>query len=270
MFDVYYPTGATSDKKYPVYFSLHGGSFTTGSKLNVTEFADQIADKGFIVIAPDYRIGYASNIIPCSIDSVDLQEAIYRAMQDVNACLRYVNNHADQYNIDTSSIFVGGSSAGGTLTLNLSYVTDSLAAVYYPNTVANWGQLQNSGNSEPYNYKIRGICAMWGGMPYWDSLINSKSAIPTIMFKGKKDTNLPDGIGPFMGCSTNSLVRAGSGIYNVMTALGVPCVYHLQVDAPHIAYDNDFCIENTACFFNALMNNIPYSGYYEYYNPSCR
>lgn len=273
-FDIYYPTGATSNKKYPVYFSLHGGSFTTATKQSVSEFSDGFADYGYVIIAPDYRTGYNQGTGDCGTvpkdDSTNLQGAIYRAMQDVNACMRYIANHADEYNIDTSKIFVGGASAGGTLALNMSYVTDSLAAIHYPGIVAQWGKLQNVGNTEPYNYKIKGICAMWGGMPYWDSLVNKKSGIPTIFFKGQRDTNLPNGTGYYLGCTNSIKVRAGRGIYDQMTAQNIPAVFHFQLNAGHSAYDNDFCRENTACFFNGLSSNAGYTGYYELYDTSCR
>lgn len=273
LFDIYYPTGATSDKKYPVFFSFHGGSFVTATKQSVTEFADEFADYGYIVIAPDYRVGYDNNNgkATCIVgdDSTGLQGAIYRAMQDANACMRYIANHADLYNIDTSQMFIGGASAGGTLALNMAYINDSVAAVHYPEFVNTWGTLQNTGNSDPYNYTIKGICAMWGALPYWDSLISPKSAISTILFKGGKDANVPDGIGYYLNCPYNSKIRSGSGIYNLLTAYGVPCVYHYQTYAGHAAYDNDFCITNTACFFNGLMNRKPYSGYYQLYDPSC-
>src|SRR3954463_9987169 len=63
-FDIYYPTGAMSNKKYPVLFDFHGGSFTTATKLSVTDFSDQFADNGFIVVAPDYRVGYNHSTFP--------------------------------------------------------------------------------------------------------------------------------------------------------------------------------------------------------------
>ena len=273
-FDIYYPTGATSDKKYPVYFSLHGGSFTTATKRSVTEFSDEFADYGFIVIAPDYRVGYLNSdaAVDCDPgdDSTGLEGAIYRAEQDVNACIRYVANHADSFNIDTSQIFVGGASAGGTLTLNVGYVTDSLAAIHIPDIVAQWGGLQTADNNEPYHYKIKGLCPMWGGLPTWPGLISAKSAIPSILFKGAHDTNLPNGSGYYMGCTYGPYVVAGQGIYDQLTALQAPCVFHLQPNGVHAAYDNLFCTKNTACFFKAIINKTPYSGSYQYYNSSCQ
>ncbi len=234
-------------------------------------FATTSADRGFIVIAPDYRTGYLVSY-GCSKtgdDSTNLQEAIYRAMQDVNACTRYIANHANELNIDTNWIFIGGNSAGGTLSFNAAYVNDSLADIYYPNSVARWGKLQNAGNNEPYNYTLKGVNGMWGAMPYWDSLINSKSAIPTILYKGGNDTNLPDGIDYYRQCSSSSKVRAGLGIYNTMIALGKPCVYHFNPQAPHTAYDSPFSLYNAACFFQSLIKSTPYSGYYQYYKYSC-
>jgi hypothetical protein len=251
---------------------FHGGSFTSATKTSVTDYSDMFADYGFIVVAPDYRIGYSHSSTPCTDggDSVRLQEAIYRAMQDVNACIRYIANHANQYNIDTSWMFIGGASSGGTLALHDGYINDSIASVYYPNTVANWGKLQNSGNNEPYRYTIKGICAQWGGMPYYNNLINAKSAIPTILYKGGRDTNLPNGVGYYTGCNLTIRIRAGAGIYNAMTALKVPCVYHLQPNAGHSAYDDAFSIDNASCFFKALMSGKPYSGTFQYYDPSCK
>ncbi len=54
-----------------------------------------------------------------------------------------------------------------------------------------------------------------------------------------------------------------------MKALQVPSVYHYQTNAGHAAYDNIFCTKNAACFFKAIMNKVPYSGYYELYDSSC-
>ncbi len=273
MFDIYYPTGAMSNKKYPVYFSIHAGSFVAGSKQGVTEFSDEIADYGYIVISPDYRLGYDNNggVAVCTggDDSTGVQQAIYRAQQDINACVRYVTNHASELNVDTSKIFLGGASAGGILALYAGYVNDSLAAIHYP-WAASYGSLQASGNKEPFNFTIKGICAMWGALPSWDSLINKKSAIPTILFKGGFDKNVPDSVGHYLNCESNTELRSGMGVYGVMQALGKPCVYHFQPNAPHTAYDNEFCQENTACFFNAIIGKAPYSGYYEYYDGSCR
>ncbi len=130
MFDIYYPTGAMSNKKYPVYFHYYAGSFTGGNKKNVTDMCDYMADKGYIAVAPTYRVGYNVSYPGCTQgqdDSTNLQEAIYRGMQDVNACIRYVANHASELNVDTSWIFIGGTSAGSTLALNDAYINDSLA-----------------------------------------------------------------------------------------------------------------------------------------------
>src|SRR6476469_2108381 len=79
-FDIYYPTGAMSNKKYPVLFDFHGGSVTAATKTSVTDYSDQFADNGFVVVAPDYRVGYNHSSIPCTngSDSIHLEEAIYR------------------------------------------------------------------------------------------------------------------------------------------------------------------------------------------------
>jgi hypothetical protein len=90
------------------------------------------------------------------------------------------------------------------------------------------------------------------------------------LFKGGKDASLPDGVGYHKDCPSKSKVRAGLGIYNVMLALGKPCVYYRHPNAPHTAYEGGFCLDNATCFFQALMAGTPFSGFYEYYKNSCR
>lgn len=275
LLDIYYPTEATSDKKYPVIMFFHGGGFTGGDRANVSDGCDLFAEKGFIAVSIDYRVGYlqAPGNGKCRNDSTQSKSAIYRAMQDANAAFRFLTANANLYHIDTSLLFVGGASAGGDLAYYSSYVNDSVASIIFKGFADTLGTLQTSGNNFPYNYTLKGICGMWGGMPAMYSgqeLISaSYRAYPTILFKGGQDMTLPDGYGFFSGCNNYPRIISGTGIYNPLIALGVPCTYHFAPPAGHAAFDDIFCVNQAACFFKALINRTPYSGYYTYYNPSC-
>ena len=266
--DIYYPPGATSDKKYPLILSCHAGSFTGGSKEGQVSGADALSDMGFIVVAPDYRIGYNSNIHDsCADDTTGQNMAVYRAQQDGSACMRFLYHYADSFHIDTNNLFLMGNSAGADLALHMHYVTDLVARVKYPYAYKTLGGVQASGNSFPFQYKIKGICAMWGGLPNWN-LITPATAVPMILFKGGLDPGLPEGSGHYKKCSNYIELIAGIGIYKVMTSLNEPCVYHYQPNGFHAAYDEEFCDKATNSFFRAVMKNQAYTGYYLYYQQS--
>ncbi len=272
--DIYYPPGATSDKKYPMVLSCHAGSFTGGSKEGQTSGADALAQLGFIVVAPDYRTGYNDNIKDsCADDTLGLNKATYRAAQDGNACMRYLYHYADSFHIDTSAMFLMGNSAGADLSLHMHYITDEVARPKYPYAYTELGGVQSSGNPFPFQYKVKGICAMWGGLPNWN-LINQKTAVPMIIFKGGQDPGLPSdeppykGVGNYKKCSNYAELIAGIGIYNVMKILNKPCVYHYQPLGNHAAYDEELCTKATNSFFKAIIAGQPYSGQFTYYQQS--
>lgn len=270
LLDIYYPPEATSDKKYPFVVFCHAGSFVGGTRGDVASDCDILRRQGFACVAIDYRVGYQQDPTrtECNADTTSLMLAIYRAMQDVNASIRFLYANADMYNLDTANIFVAGTSAGGTLTLFDTYINDSVAKLHYPYCYDALGSLQTSGNHLPYRYNVKAIAPMWGGMPDL-GLITRKTVKPAILFKGGLDKNLPDGSGYFQGCANYPLYLAGIGIYNATLAAGAPCVYHFNPLGMHAAYDDLFCAENIGCFFRALMARHPYSKYLTYYDSSC-
>jgi hypothetical protein len=269
--DIYYPTGATSDKTYPVVLMCHSGAFVGGDKTNVSSLCDILADYGFICVAYNYRTGFIqNNPLACKSDTTTFWNAIYRAMQDATACLRFINNQGALYNIDTSKIFTCGTSAGATTCLNAAYCTDSMARIYFPRERALLGSMDSSGNTFPNNYNIRGIGAMWGSIVSDQMIDANYRAYPTMLFKGDEDEGLPDSVGYLFGCAKYApKVFAGVGIYARMVAENTPSVFYSLPGASHPAYDDEFCMSNIACFFNNILNNTPYSGSYQYFIPSC-
>lgn len=269
--DIYYPTGAMSNQKYPVVAFCHAGGFTGGDKNNVSSLCDILADYGYICVAFNYRTGYIkNNPHACTADTTTLWNAVYRGMQDGQACLRWIKKFGTKYKMDTSWIFYAGTSAGASVVLNSAYCNDSVAKIYFPRERNELGNISKSGNTFPDTYTIKGIGAMWGSL-FSDQVINpSYRAYPTILFKGDEDSGLPDSVGYFYGCTNYAPpLFAGGGIYARMLAVNCPSVYYELPGANHPAYDDEFCMSNLACFFRNIMQGTPYSGRYSYYTPSC-
>ncbi|HRI20058.1 MAG TPA: alpha/beta hydrolase [Panacibacter sp.] len=272
--DVFYPTGATSDKKYPTLVFCYGGGFTGGSRTVVTAICDMMADKGFIVVAPDYRTGYDKvDRPPCANTSPTRSYAIYRAVQDINACFRFIYANASQYNIDTANMFIGGSSGGADLAMETAYISDSTVQSpgdKYNDSYQLLGSLNTSGNSLPNTYKLKGIMCLWGALRD-DKLIDTNyRAYPSIICYGSNDDSMPDSMGHLDNCPNYDILYARTGIYARMQNQRRACVYYELANGNHSAYDDEFCVEQASCFFKAIMEGRTYSGIYTNYNPSCR
>lgn len=271
--DLYYPTGATANRKYPLILFCHAGGFSGGNRFNVMAICDRFADQGFAVAGIDYRVGYkkGKGDAACETDSVSLNEAIYRASQDANAAFRYLVANAEKLNIDTNWIFIAGSSAGGSLALVDTYLNDSTAQIYYPYIPPKLGGLQSSGNAYTNKYTIKGIVSMWGALSYADGLIDAKyTSVPTILFKGTEEGGIPDSVGHYRECQTLPVLYAGIAIYEKLRSENTHAVFHTLPLANHPAYDVEFCVEQSTCFLKAIMAGRPYSGQYTYFDPSCR
>ena len=87
--------------KYPALILVFGGGWRTGSKEAQVPMAQQIAAKGYVTAAIEYRLS---------------PEALYpAAVYDIKAAIRYLRANAEKYGIDPNKIAISGSSAGGQL-----------------------------------------------------------------------------------------------------------------------------------------------------------
>lgn len=270
--DVYIPDKGNTDHKYPLYVFMHGGGFLRGNKNTGVAFCSGLAAQGFVVASINYRIGWSdahttSNL--CAGDSVELIKAIYRAIQDANASMRFLASKASEYEINDKWIFIGGQSAGGVTALNTAYVTQEEANANLPNAISMLGALNSSGNNLTNPFTIKGVANMWGGIGSPD-IITKSNAVPTIFFHGEKDRIAPVNKGYIYSCP-NFMVAYGSiPIYNRLKELGVSAVAHIDPQGGHGVFSNEFRIANVSCFFKEVMLNKHVEGYYVGEKNSCK
>ena len=97
--DIYYPKGTS--QALPTIVSIHGGGYTYGDKERYQYYCMNLAQRGFTVVNFSYRLA---------------PEVKYPAqLNDTNAAVTYICDHADEYYIDTNNIFIVGDSAGAQL-----------------------------------------------------------------------------------------------------------------------------------------------------------
>lgn len=117
--DVYLPSNDTFQKR-PLFFITHGGSFLFGTKADgdVVHLCREFAKRGYVCVSQDYRTGMEE------FNSVSASRAVWRAMQDARAAIRYMKANAEVYGIDTNMIIYGGSSAGGFTALQAAFLDE--------------------------------------------------------------------------------------------------------------------------------------------------
>lgn len=95
------------EEKVPGVLWIHGGGYQSGSSRDVylTRALSLVVKFGMILVAPDYRLSR--------------RHPYPAGLQDCYAALLWMKNHADELNIRTDQIMVGGESAGGGMTAAL-------------------------------------------------------------------------------------------------------------------------------------------------------
>jgi len=85
----------------------HGGSWQNGNKDSYRFVGDRLAQQGFVVAVPNYRLA-PENPFPAFIE-------------DAALAVRWVSDHARDYGGDPARIFISGHSAGGHIALILAF-----------------------------------------------------------------------------------------------------------------------------------------------------
>jgi hypothetical protein len=258
--DVYTPSADMADKNglFPMYLHVHGGGYITGTKEAASDILKRMGNKGYLGVAISYRIGWnhsESESNNCNGDSTELKMAIYRAIQDLNASLRFIVAHASEYKIDTNRLFIGGSSAGAGTVLNKMTISDQVAAIVEPEIRDLYGPIDEAGNNYRNTYTIKGQACMWGGMGF-PELISSDNAISTIFFHGTEDNVAPYGAGTTYNCETMPSTYGSGFLFPKFRSSGVSAALHTAMKDGHDPeiFDNQFLVDNMSCFFEKISN----------------
>jgi hypothetical protein len=183
--DVYLPQEDTLTKR-PLLIMIHGGAFYIGDKASQAfqKWCTHFASLGYVTVSLNYRLGFR-------LSKQSIERTGYNAVQDAHAATRYLVSHRNDYGIDTSLIFVGGSSAGGITSLNLAFMRNNTRpkSSYGKLFTDDLGNLESSGNKIKANFRIKAVANMWGAVNDLKQIENSRTSI--ISFHGDADQIVP-------------------------------------------------------------------------------
>ncbi len=192
LLDVIYPPKTDTLKNRPLLIFIHGGGFQSNSKNGVysSTVCNSFSKRGYVTATIDYRLGVEKSVTEDGKEvrtNKDFAEALYRAQQDGRAAIRFFRKHADEYGIDTSLIFITGSSAGSMTCLAIAYMNENEIPVEV--NQKKWGSIEGNSGNEGYSSKVKGVINAWGAIIDYKWIQNGD--VPMFNTAGTDDKKVP-------------------------------------------------------------------------------
>jgi acetyl esterase/lipase len=103
------------DGPFPAVICLHGGGWVGGDRKQLTRTLGVLSRRGYVAIAPDYRLAPKHRFPAC--------------LDDCKAAVAWLRTNAAKYNVDPKRIGVTGLSAGGHLACMVAVTGGEVQAV---------------------------------------------------------------------------------------------------------------------------------------------
>jgi predicted esterase len=215
--DIYSPTGAP-DTVRPCAVLIHGGSFLTGTKADtiMMTFCNELALRGYVAVSINYRLGVQISLTDIAGSQKQFNRAVYRAVQDSKAAIRFLKANASQYHIDTSLIFCGGYSAGAVTTVHSAYMNQNEAVTKIDTTGLG---LLDEGESLTHSSSFKAVINYCGAIG--DTNWLQTGDIPIISFHGTADTVVPYTMGNAFKLPLFPFIFGSGTINRIHKPLGV-------------------------------------------------
>ncbi|TXB66872.1 T9SS type A sorting domain-containing protein [Vicingus serpentipes] len=164
--DIYQPQGDTASNR-PVIIFAHGGSFSAGTKNDADQvfFATEMAKKGYVCASINYRLATSAFSL---IAEETTAKVVLMAIQDGRAAIRFFKQDAattNTYKVNPEQIFIGGTSAGGILGINLTYNDDiSELSPQWQTWATEVGGIEGNSGNPGYCSRSNGTFGFAGGV----------------------------------------------------------------------------------------------------------
>jgi para-nitrobenzyl esterase len=193
LMDIYLPDGDNRTQR-PVLLLAHGGSFIGGSKTadnSIVELCSRFAKLGYVTASMNYRLENPLTIFLSPNVELTFVEAVYRAVQDQKAAIRYLRKSVAEmgnpYGIDPNRVVVGGNSAGAILSLHTAYL-DKVSEV--PSGVSpSLGDLEGNSGNPGYPSGVQAVINICGALA--DSVWLEPGDQPFVSMHGDQDGTVP-------------------------------------------------------------------------------
>ena len=178
-----------AEGRSPLVIYVHGGGFSQGDKGGGHKLAQFLAPRGIACATITYTLYMEGKSFGCDGVMAEKVRAIQIAASQLWLATAFLNRYSDQFNIDTTRIFIAGSSAGAETVLH----------------AAHWdrGQMQLFEQKLSPSFTYAGVISGAGAIMDLN-LITPESMIPTMLFHGDADPLVPYGVAAHHYCPPNS------------------------------------------------------------------
>jgi len=196
LMDVFTPRGDTLTKRPAIIFA-HSGAFILGSRLNedMVALCDSFARRGYVTATMDYRLGMGASvtrffgvIVNISVSEESALRALYRGVQDGRAAVRFLKHNAGLYGVDTTKIYMVGSSAGGFMALHNVFLNRRGEVPAEAFEVTSLGGLDTVGIGG-YGSAVNAAVSLWGALGDTDFI--ERESAPVFLVHGTADNIVP-------------------------------------------------------------------------------
>jgi poly(3-hydroxybutyrate) depolymerase len=258
--DVYYPDPLLDEVSLrPFILNIHGGGFIGGDKSELAYESIEFARRGFVVANINYRVGWnCDNVICFNCYQENLQKAIYCAVQDARAAMRFAKSQEAAWKIDPNNVFISGESAGSITALLSTFLDQNEANAIVPaGFMSEVGGLDESGNTLSETFVIKALVDQCGAVPNV-SIMDNNPAIGIISFHDSQDCVVPYDNGALIACFCSGFLsyQGSHMIYLHQTANGKCAELHTapQPFLPnHCTYPKLNLVKLASCFLKRTM-----------------
>lgn len=204
--DIFEPQSDTASFR-PMIVFVHGGSFVSNDRQDqgIDKTAKLFAEKGYVTLNIGYRVEQTNLITPFLNfgDPYNFYRAIVRITQDIKAAVRYmkkdVATNGNSYRVDTSTIFIYGSSAGAISAIHAIFLNDtSEMGFFFKAAYRDLGGLDGNSGSPGYSFSgVKAIVSCSGAIENLNYM-NDNRDIAYCGFHNNIDLTVPFDIGCFI------------------------------------------------------------------------
>jgi len=201
--DVFTPKEIKKGEKLPLLLWMHGGGFSGSHRAypddrNLVAYAAK--EQNYIGVSIDYRLLRKNKPtgFGCDCPKDEKLETFKQAAIDYLDAAKFLVDRAEMFQIDTTKVIAGGSSAGAEGSLNAVFMKD----YFIPNKMAY------------ANVKFAGVFSCAGAV-LDASYIVANNAVPSVLYHGNNDRLVPFGNASHHLCDPKKdgyLVLDGSGV----------------------------------------------------------
>ncbi len=249
--DVYFPLVDMDSVQRPVIVFAFGGAFVYGDKHSpdMVELCYRFAQLGYVTASIDYRLSDELLVNP---NAENATRAVLKGTHDMKAAVRYMVRSArdlgNLFSIDTTQIYVGGTSAGAFCALHTAYL-DKFSELPFElyDEAALYGGLEGTSGNEGYSSKVAGVLSGAGALGKAKWL--EAGDVPIASVHGTADDVVPYDSDTVRILDINYPVDGSAAIHRRADEVGVKNRLHTFIGAGHVPY-----VGNTAAQEGSYMD----------------